>query len=968
MSQAPHVVRPNFACSCLGLTTLPSHTSMQHSDPHQTTSAQASTPVPKATQLLDDLIKSPNDTRKYRLVELKNGLEVLLVHDESTTHSAASLAIRAGHFQDPMDAQGLAHFLEHMLFMGTEQTPEPNVYPDFVGQHGGQHNAWTGTEHTNFYFDIRAPQFAQGLALFAQLFIAPLFKPEWIAKELQSVEAEYRMKLNDELRRLYQVHKETANPAHPFTKFSVGNAATLQNYAENSLQQQLRTFFKTWYHARNMRLVLVGPQSLDELEGLSVRYFSDIATEGETPSAIQAPLYLKSQQGVVVHVRPLKNACRMILTLPLPGIDDDYPYKTTTLLAHLLGYEGPGSLTSQLKSLGLATDLSAGGGINGSNFKDFNFNIQLTEQGLAQYDTVCQLIFQAIRQLSRQDLASPHYAERQQMVALSFRYQEPIRSLELASQLSINMLHYRRDDIIQGDYLMREFNAAQAERLLAHMQPERARVVLIHHSLPVNQTTQLYETAYRIAPLSEAQLARFNCDADVLLELPSANPFIPRRLEAMPLRDQDTRLPNLLAGVPALSLWHFQDPEFRVPKGHIYLSLALPRATNTKSAFAHARVWCELVLDALNERCYDAEVAGMQFNVYPQQSGISIHISGFSERQPELLSLILNSLTDFEFNPQHFQHIRHQLYHNWLAVNRHKPINHLFTVLNQTLQRGCYIGAELATELETMDAHSFAQKMPLIFAQMNVTALVCGDWPVDVAQRIGRALTHQLSLSGRPQQAPLREVTLLQPGKAESIHCQLPHPDHAVALFCQGQSISDLEKAAFLLLNHIISPSFFNQLRTEQQLGYMVGNSYVPMNGRPGLLFYVQSPHTVLAELERAIESFIEDFCAQLPQLPEALWQDAKHSVVSQLTDADPNLRIRAQRFWTSISIDDVKFDLAKRMAALIDEMSLASLTDIARQRLLAQSARLWLTCTQGNDSQAGQQNHANYGVDNEDD
>lgn len=896
--------------------------------------------------LLDAVPKSPHDTRNYQLLELNNGLQVLLVSDSNAFHCAASMAINVGHFQDPVEAQGLAHFLEHMLFMGTQAHPDPNIFPNFIGQYGGHHNAWTGTEHTNFYFDIRPQQFDHALQLFSRLFVCPLFSDEWIDKELRSVEAEYRMKLTDELRRLYQVHKETANPKHPFTKFSVGNVETLAGDNQTSIRQHLINFFTRWYCTSNMRLVLTGPVDLALLADLAVSHFSDLPATGSQPAPITEPLYLDDQMGVVIHVRPIKNACRMILTIPMPGIDHDYPYKTTTLFAHILGYEGPGSLCSQLKELGFATDLSAGGGINGSNFKDFNFNIQLTELGLQHYEEVCQMIFTTVQQLSQIDLEHPHYAERQQMVGLSFRYQESIRSIDLASQLSINMLHYQAEHIITGDYLMERFNQHKAQQLLQLIRPERARIVLIHHSLPVNQTTQLYETAYSIKALTPAQLTQLQTKHPARGVLPDVNPYIPKRLDPMALREPTTTLPTLLASVPALQLWHLQDAQFRVPKGHIFLSLVLPQATSNRFAFAHARVWCELVLDKLSEKCYDAEVAGIHFNLYPQQSGISIHISGFSERQPELLAVILNELTDFNFSAQRFAIIRHQLHTNWLAVNRNKPINHLFTILNQQLQRGCFVAKDLADELTEMSAASFTQNMPIIFERMNVVSLVHGDWPVDVARRLGDLITRELNLKRRPQQAPLREVRILEPGKTERIDCQLPHPDHAVAYFCQGQALNDVEKAYFLLLNHLVSPGFFAELRTEQQLGYMVGNSYVPMNGRPGLLFYVQSPHASLATMEQAISQFLRAFCRQLHEIPAELWQDAKRSVIQQLTDHDPNLRVRSQRLWTSIGIDDLKFDLAQRMANQVANMQLDKLVSIAQNRLLDQAAAMWLTCS----------------------
>ena len=103
--------------------------------------------------------QSPNDPKHYKAVTLDNGLRVVLVQNSETNRSAASLVVNAGHFDDPIDRQGLAHFLEHMLFLGTDEYPESGEYQQYINQHSGSNNAWTGTEHTCFYFDINQQHF-----------------------------------------------------------------------------------------------------------------------------------------------------------------------------------------------------------------------------------------------------------------------------------------------------------------------------------------------------------------------------------------------------------------------------------------------------------------------------------------------------------------------------------------------------------------------------------------------------------------------------------------------------------------------------------------------------------------------------------------------------------------------------------------------------------------------------------------
>src|SRR5690606_4911268 len=136
--------------------------------------------------------KSPNDRREYRAVVLDNGLKVLLVSDPQTDKAAASLDVDVGSGSDPLAYSGLTHFLEHMLFLGTEKYPRAGEYQEFIGSHGGGHNAYTAYENTNYYFDIDKGWLEEALDRFSQFFIAPLFTPEYVDRERNAVHSEYQ--------------------------------------------------------------------------------------------------------------------------------------------------------------------------------------------------------------------------------------------------------------------------------------------------------------------------------------------------------------------------------------------------------------------------------------------------------------------------------------------------------------------------------------------------------------------------------------------------------------------------------------------------------------------------------------------------------------------------------------------------------------------------------------------------------
>ncbi|MEE3214854.1 MAG: insulinase family protein, partial [Pseudomonadota bacterium] len=112
------------ALACIWLPMAQAAPGDQDSPSSSAETATATTSIAAATSP----IVSPHDDRDYRVLTLDNGLEVLLVSDPEADKAAASLNVSVGSAQDPDDLQGLAHLLEHMLFLGTEAYPEADAY------------------------------------------------------------------------------------------------------------------------------------------------------------------------------------------------------------------------------------------------------------------------------------------------------------------------------------------------------------------------------------------------------------------------------------------------------------------------------------------------------------------------------------------------------------------------------------------------------------------------------------------------------------------------------------------------------------------------------------------------------------------------------------------------------------------------------------------------------------------------
>ena len=133
------------------------------------------------------VVKSPVDNRDYRYVVMENGLRALLISDPDTDKSAAAVDVNAGSYQDPDNRLGLAHFLEHMLFMGNEKYPEVDGYFEFIRANGGSANAYTADVRTNYYFDINNDNLRSALDQLAQFFVSPTLDPAYVDRERNAV-------------------------------------------------------------------------------------------------------------------------------------------------------------------------------------------------------------------------------------------------------------------------------------------------------------------------------------------------------------------------------------------------------------------------------------------------------------------------------------------------------------------------------------------------------------------------------------------------------------------------------------------------------------------------------------------------------------------------------------------------------------------------------------------------------------
>jgi len=889
------------------------------------------------------LKQSPNDLKQYQSLTLTNGLRVLLIHNDESDKSAAALAVNIGHFNDPKHRQGLAHFLEHMLFLGSEKYPDGSEYHKFISQHGGSNNAWTATEHTCFYFDVHHQHFSGALDRFSQFFKAPLLSEEFITKERKNIDAEFRLKLKEDIRRLYDVHKETANQAHPFSQFSVGNSDTLSDKYGESIVHEVKAFFQQYYQASYMTLAIEGPQSLTELSRLATEMFQEIKTT-DTPTAdIIEPLYLAEHQGIQINVCPVKNDRQLIISFAMQSIDKYYQDKPESVLAYLLGHEGTGSILAKLKYEQWGMGLTAGSGINGSNFKDFNIRISLTDLGEEHINDIVSVVFSYIGLLKSSPLPLHYYQEKQAIAELSFIYHEKTRPLDNVSQLVINMQHYPVEDYIFGDYIMSGMVDKNITQLLSFLNADNLRITHVSQNNHFSKTSFWYQVPYHVKSICTQNIVHWrelsspnhHSVSKYHLFLPQANPYIC----ANPHIYADVNpkvLPTLIENSSGISMWYKQDVTFKVPKGYIYLGIDSPYSVKSIENIAMTRLFVDLYTNTITEENYDAELAGIHYHLYAHQGGITLHISGISENQPKLLNKLLYRLQAHDINEQDFSLYKQQLITHWQNSDKSKSISQIFSTLSSLTQPNNPSSHELANALNQISFNQYQHFCQQLFKQVALEGLIHGNWLLEHAQVIIENIKQAFAHCYHKKFAVSCPVIEFKDQQSLLLPLTIPEHDHAAVIYTPLSTRDSRLIALTMVTSHLISPFFFQEMRTEKQYGYIVGVGYIPINRYPGIAFYIQSPHTDAITLTQAIDEFIENSLVILNDITAENWQHLIQGLSGQLKEKDSNLRIKSQRFWAAICNKDTNFSHKEELLSEILSLNLNQVKSFIQEQLMA--------------------------------
>ncbi|KAF2871159.1 Metalloenzyme, LuxS/M16 peptidase-like protein [Massariosphaeria phaeospora] len=928
-------------------------------------------PLARSVSRIEDLERPALDDRSYRIITLQNQLEVLLIHDPKTDKASAALDVNVGSFSDAKDMPGIAHAVEHLLFMGTKKYPKENAYNQYLTSHSGHSNAYTASTSTNYYFELAVssttptnsskptPNATQenlpvskddsplwgALDRFGQFFICPLFLEDTLDRELKAVDSENKKNLQSDTWRLHQLNKALSNPSHPYCHFSTGSYKTLHDdpIARGvKIRDEFIKFHSEHYSANRMKLVVLGRESLDTLEEWVEEIFSKVPNK-DLPRKRwdHVPVYTENEVLTHTFARPVFETRSLELSFLFRDEEEYYESHPSRYLSHLIGHEGPGSILAHIKAKGWANSLGAGGSSLCPGSGLFGINIKLTEDGLKHYKEVTKIVFQYIAMIRNQPPQKWIVDEQIRISEVDFRFKQKSPPSRTTSALgSVMQKPYDRKMLLSGPAVTRKFDAELISQAMSYLRPDNYKLTIVSQDFPGgwDQKEKWYGTEYKSEKIPEEFVKEIKdvfeskeCPQE--LHLPHRNEFIPNRLEVEKKEvAEPLKAPKLIRNDEGARTWYKKDDQFWVPKANLNIYFRTQMPSLTARTAVMSSLYRELVTDTLAEYSYDADLAGLVYEFNNHSSGFSISVEGYNDKLHVLLEKVLVSVRDLDIREDRFK-INHERMTRALRNSEFaQPFHQIGTYARWLRTEKGFMMDEHLKELDTITAKDVQNFYPQVLAQCNIEVLAHGNLHKEEALQI-TDLAEKIMRPKKlpPNQLPIRRSMILPPGSNFIYERQLKDPanvNHCIeySLYLGNRLDCNL-RAKIMLIAQMTDEPAFNQLRTIEQLGYVVFSGASMNDTWAGYRILIQSEKDC-RYLEGRIENFLTSFETMLAEMTDEEFESHKRAVINKRLEKLKNLTQEGNRFWNHIFSDAYDFEQADTDVKHIEPLTKQELVD----------------------------------------
>jgi secreted Zn-dependent insulinase-like peptidase len=801
--------------------------------------------------------KSDNDNRNYSWIELDNKLKVILIEDNLNKNCGALLNIKIGSIHDTI--HGIAHFLEHMVFMGSEKYPDVNNFFDNISKSGGNTNAMTSDTDTTYYFTIDSINFMSLLDMFVQFFISPLLNKEYIKKEINSVDSESIKNILDENWISQEMIKKTLYDDFPINHFTCGNKNTL---SINNIDKKVRDFFDKYYSSNLMHLILYINKDIDKKHLL--KYIEDTFTKIKNKNLpIERKFGEMLKTGHILKYIPNKNTNNLIICTQIKKDFINLIDSPLDILFWILSNKSDNSLFKLYEKYNYIEDMSIGEFFTYDDYSLIVAKINLTKDGYENYDNIIKIYFEYIDSIKNNNSIEKIYEDIININKNSYKFIENDDIVD--TLLDINQLLINKIDplnLLNFKILKPKFSDIKDKfiNLIKDFKLYNSTIILgsLENKLINKCHDEIYNLYYSINKLEPIKIEKNK------YKIINQNKYIISNLEL--ISDIENRYPEKID--KKYNLFYNFNQSFKIPDVNIYICLDIPSLYETPEIYAKVLLYLDTICSDNTNIINNISQSGNKLHIKIDFDTIFIYLSGnnkiidkivddfneiynnangtcYNTVKNKIYKLLKNSINDQvirKINYLIYKKINKKSYDNYDLIKYIKNTNYndcKDTFFN--IRKNCTTSIFISGNINKEDSIRLCDKL---YSYLNIATELKPDFNKNI----------------RKKQTPYVRIYSNKNEKEKNTLFTLLYEIFSI----KKTDNEYAEKIAFLiLLDSISNIQYFNSLRTDDQLGYIVYTKIVYLgnkNVKNGFLkFVIQSPNENAEKLYEKTYDFIKN-------------------------------------------------------------------------------------------------------------
>jgi insulysin len=875
--------------------------------------------------------KSKNDKRQYEYLKLQNNLQCLIISDDTDSMCGACLNVNVGSVNEKIE--GLAHFLEHMVFMGSEKYPDSNDFMSSINKNGGSTNAYTSDTDTNYHFTISPSEFMLTLDKFAQFFTHPLLKEEYVNREINNVDSECKKNLLDDMWIQMELYKTIVHEMHPINHFSCGDVKSLKI---DNIYQELKKFHDKFYDAKYMTLVIFtnndnkNDNNIEKIKSIIYETFGQIKTDNNKNINRLHGKILKDN--MLVKYVPQRE--EHFLTVLLEGHSELDELKTPYhFLTYILGNELENSLYEYLLDKGFITKISVNEGLAFDDYTILNIECILTDLGLENYKKVYNYIIKYIEFIleklkTNDELLSKHYLELMQTNKNNFEFWEQNDIIDTMISLSICLKeHIPKEYILSYDTHLTDYNTIC----------EEVRKCFETYCVGVSLGSKKYcESCTKKFPrynvLYENEKIEIYNDVINDFKLPILNKFICYNLK-FDMSIEQSKEPIKLDNNKYNS-FYYGDIKYNTPMTDIRVIIKVPNILNSVETYVAMVLYLNSAYGDINELKEMAQIALYKLYIKLDYDVLYILLSGYTEKIDLVVELIRKMFND-KFRERSFKTSHYELSKNLKNYSKSNPLTQLNILFEKEVYLKYFTPEEQYKVCKKMSMERCIELFKQNYTDCRVNILTIGNLTKDKAIILNEKIYESINVKSQAEIVLTDNINRFGELKTKIIKSPNKKEENTV-----GSVIYDLFRfrkhytknwKSMVLFSRIYTTmvvnKYFYELRTKKQMGYIVRAKILLLDSNYHsslfLQFIIQSPkYSVKKIIDETNNFIINENKFILENMTDVEYDIIRDAEYSKLKKNFISLSDIGSYFMNSILDESFKFDIKESLLKKLDEFN----------------------------------------------